>query len=68
MNLHLRNDIRQIYIHIYIHNYVYEKSAIRLTSVRLAHAHPNEHFVGCQVGNLYDVLFLWLAIKRCILM
>ena len=26
---------------IHIHNYIYEKSAIRLTSVGLAHARPN---------------------------
>ena len=51
----LRNDIQQIYIHIYIHNYVYEKSAIRLTSVGLTHAHPNKHFVGFAKSAVLEI-------------
>ena len=40
MNLHLLNDVQQIYIHIHIYIYIW-KSVIRLTSVGLAHARPN---------------------------
>ena len=43
-NLHLRNDVRRII-------YIYEKSTVRLASVGLAQARPNE---STNTLNMYD--------------